>query len=167
MAIYKYSDPNKKQRQVEYATYMIFSSYFKKALCKNTFPEKKLLLYYKELGDKAQVEMEESVIFVVENKLNEKISIDYLENLEVDVLIKNLKNGNHSFTFKNTNFLLEVTPVLEGTAIQYYITLKENINGKKKNETIHLFSHIKKKSNEQWQQSQKKVVVEIEDEENF
>ncbi len=46
------------QKAFDYCTYMMLSSYFDKAICKNKAYESKLFLYYQDLSVSQQIEME-------------------------------------------------------------------------------------------------------------
>ncbi len=61
-----------RQKSFDYCMYMIFSSYFEKVTLKTPYQEKKLLLYYKELKQQDQYQMEDQCIQYIE-KVKEKI----------------------------------------------------------------------------------------------
>lgn len=63
------------QEAMDYALYMITSSYFESAICKRSrFLEERLRLYYKEQSFQAQYLMEEACITFVENILHSNFS---------------------------------------------------------------------------------------------
>lgn len=58
-----------RQRALDYSMYMMLSSYFKGSICKSTFLEKRLYLYYKEQKPDTQVELEEKCIRLIEQEI--------------------------------------------------------------------------------------------------
>lgn len=62
-----------KQRALDYCMYMMLSSYFNGSICKSTFLEKRLYLYYKEQKPDKQVEMEKQCIQLIEQELLPRI----------------------------------------------------------------------------------------------
>lgn len=141
MAAYKYVDENKKQYQIEYITYMIFASLFKKATCVSSYVESSLLLYYKELGQKAQLDIESSVIYTCDNILTKFIDISDFEDIELKVKICPTPNNHHYFMFYNDNgFRFVVAPTMnyEKHQIDYVVEY-----GKKDKQIYKFFAKVK------------------------
>ncbi len=66
----------KKQFTLEYAFYMIISSYFKEVVVKTTFTEAQLSLYYKELPKDKQITLEERWISKLEQETLKELPED-------------------------------------------------------------------------------------------
>ena len=76
----------KKQFTLEYAFYMIFSSYFKKVVVKTPFTEAQLALYYKELPKEKQYTLEEKWILKIEEEVLKELQED-IESLKAEFFI--------------------------------------------------------------------------------
>ena len=76
----------KKQFTLEYAFYMIFSSYFKKVVVKTPFTEAQLALYYKELPKEKQYTLEEKWILKIEEEVLKELQED-IEGLKAEFFI--------------------------------------------------------------------------------
>lgn len=58
-----------RQRALDYCMYMMLASYFNGSICKSSFLEKRLYLYYKEQKPDNQVEMEKQCIQLIEQEI--------------------------------------------------------------------------------------------------
>ena len=79
-----------------YMLYMIISSYFHKCYCHSKIMEKKLFLYYREMNQKYQVNIEEQMIENVEMELYSAVEI--LAKMNCDVQISHM-NGGYQIIF--------------------------------------------------------------------
>ena len=81
----------KKQFTLEYAFYMIFSSYFKKVVVKTPFTEAQLALYYKELPKEKQYTLEDRWILKIEEEVLKELPED-IEGLKAEIFIYTSKD---------------------------------------------------------------------------
>ena len=82
---YKFTEnTNNIQQQTTYILYMILGSYFHKCSFKKKRLEETLLLYYKEMPQKKQADLEEKVVEKAEDVLEDYLSIISEMNCEVD-----------------------------------------------------------------------------------
>lgn len=72
-----------RQQETAYMLYMIIGSYFHRCSCRSKALEENLLLYYKELQEKRQVEKERQIIRVSEGVLGECLASMAQMNAEV------------------------------------------------------------------------------------
>ena len=150
MALVTYTEPLKKQYQLEYVFYMMFSSYFKKVECSTKNSEKSLLLYYKEAGQKTQFEYEDNILWAIENVILPKLGNPCFDEDEVTFRITKEPNRKHVFEIVGKDFTLIIRMNLEGSKLSYVIEIFgkdrfENLHQKK----IRCFSTLKKGKNEQ------------------
>lgn len=113
------------QTAFEYALYMIASSYFKSADCKNKILERNMLLQYKEQKLDWQYQMEEICINYM-NKLSKSLPISLAEH-EVQVLLSRDEKGIVEVVLKGDDFLLILNGIYagKGSSIRCkYITRK-------------------------------------------
>ncbi len=119
MFIAEENKKRKKQFTLEYAFYMIFSSYFKEVVVKTIFTEAQLALYYKELPKEKQYALEERWIL----KIEEDILKELPENIE------KLKAEFFIFTSENR----DSHPMkLDLGWVAYHIRVSEDYNKEKK-----------------------------------
>lgn len=85
-------DDKKKQMATDYIVYMMVGSYFVKTICSSKTKEKRLFLYYKDIKDSIQYEIEEKCINYVEKKMikelppqiwKERVSVTLKSNLVI------------------------------------------------------------------------------------
>lgn len=73
------------QKALDYALFMISSSYFdEQPECSSPYMEKKLFLYYREVPDRSQIELEKECIAFMEKKLLAVLPDDLLGKPEKD-----------------------------------------------------------------------------------
>lgn len=110
-------NPNATQFQIEYGMYMMLASYFAKCTCRTRLLEERLNLFYKDLRENKQYEVEEACERAIEKKilpeLVERLHLDtpeQINNIECQMAFKNA--GDHHilhFMGENFEFYLEVT----------------------------------------------------------
>jgi len=95
---YKFTEKtNDIQQQTTYILYMILGSYFHKCKFKKKRLEQTLMLYYKEMPQKKQTDLEEQVVEKAENILKECLG-DFAEmNCEADIF---LRGHNYCLVFE-------------------------------------------------------------------
>jgi len=81
----------KKQFTLEYAFYMILSSYFKEVVVKTTFTEAQLALYYRELPKEKQYTLEDRLIIKIEEEVLKELPED-IERLKAEIFIFTTKD---------------------------------------------------------------------------
>lgn len=73
------------QKALDYALFMISSSYFdEQPECSSPYMEKRLFLYYREVPERSQIEVEKDCIEFMEKKLLEVLPKDFLHQEEAD-----------------------------------------------------------------------------------
>ena len=83
---YKFTEKrNDIQQQTTYILYMIFGSYFRKCDFKKKCLEETLMLYYKEMQQKKQIELEERVIEKAETILKDRLEGIAKRDCEADI----------------------------------------------------------------------------------
>lgn len=71
------------QEEMAFIVYMIVSSYFHKATCRNPIMAKRLYLYYREMSEKLQESKERQVIREAEKIFKEDADLLHMMNCEV------------------------------------------------------------------------------------
>lgn len=84
----------KKQMQLDYCIYMMATSYFKKATLRNTSLDKILYLQYQDMKTSKQVELEEKVIYILENHIIPRFNARGIDNENLDIMVKMVRHGN-------------------------------------------------------------------------
>lgn len=92
------------QTAFEYALYMIATSYFRSAVCKNKLLEQNMLLQYKEQKLEKQYQMEEICIRYMD-RLIKSLPIA-TEEQDVQVQLKRNKNNKTVLIIKGINYRL-------------------------------------------------------------
>ena len=83
---YKFTEKrNDIQKQTTYILYMILGSYFRKCNFKKKRLEETLMLYYKEMQQKKQIELEEKVIQKAEAILSGSLETIATRDCEADI----------------------------------------------------------------------------------
>ena len=100
------------QTSFEYALYMIASSYFDKAECRNIFLERNMLLKYREQKLDSQYKMEDICIDYMD-KLYEKLPADFLKQ-KIRVHLSKRKDGTTDILFVSRNYILELFGIYAG-----------------------------------------------------
>lgn len=72
-----------RQQETAYMLYMIIGSYFHRCRCRSKALEENLFLYYKELGERRQIDKERQIIRVSEGVLGECLASMAQMNAEV------------------------------------------------------------------------------------
>ena len=72
-----------RQQETAYMLYMIIGSYFHRCSCRSKALEENLFLYYKELGERRQIDKERQIIRVSEGVLGECLASMAQMNAEV------------------------------------------------------------------------------------
>lgn len=89
-----------RQRALDYCMYMMLSSYFKGSICKSTFLEKRLYLYYKEQKPDTQVELEEKCIQLIEQEILPQIpKACWKERVQIKLTQRGLREGVMLFVY--------------------------------------------------------------------
>ena len=116
------------QTAFEYVMYMMFGSYFHKAVHKNQMLEKKMYVQYMEQKDKSQFQMEDICIRFIEKKLMKELP-EGLWNQKVTVRIVPTKmKGLREIQFRGPEYTLRVCGFYRGkgnTTIHYEVRQKE------------------------------------------
>ena len=97
-----------KQKNTTYAFYMIMSSYFKSAACKNPSFEKKLYLSYQELKESQQIQLEQKCISLIEHEILPHVSVLW-ENKDIDVYFRQNENNLPVILFVGKCFHYDIT----------------------------------------------------------
>lgn len=97
-----------KQKNTTYAFYMIMSSYFKSAACKNPSFEKKLYLSYQELKESQQIQLEQKCISLIEHEILPHVSVLW-ENKDIDVYFQQNENNLPVILFVGKGFHYDIT----------------------------------------------------------
>ena len=63
-----------RQQETAYMLYMIIGSYFHRCSCRSKALEENLFLYYKELGERRQIDKERQIIRVSEGVLKDNMT---------------------------------------------------------------------------------------------
>lgn len=63
-----------RQQETAYMLYMIIGSYFRRCSCRSKALEENLFLYYKELGERRQIDKERQIIRVSEGVLKDNMT---------------------------------------------------------------------------------------------
>ena len=142
-----------KQYQLDYCTYMIITSYFKKSSISNINWERRIYLSYSSMKNDKQIKMEEMVIKIIESHILKQLPKD-IDQKEVKVILKNVNNQtaihlyfdqHHYVLLANyvdyTRFRIdckEITPHKEDTSIYTDKTSAKNMKSSKKDEWIQL-----------------------------
>lgn len=117
------------QTAFEYVMYMMFGSYFDKAVCKNKWQEKKMFVQYLEQKEKKQIQMEDICIRFIERKLMSQLPKE-LWNQQVEVKIVPTKiKGLREIQFQGPEYTLRVCAIYKGkgnTTIHYEVRQKES-----------------------------------------
>lgn len=111
------------QTAFEYAMYMMFGSYFDKAVHKNKILEKKMRVQYMEQKEKNQIQMEDICIRFIEKKLMPQLPQGLWEQ-QVEVRILPTKKGIRDIQFRGPKYTLRVFAVYKGkgnTVIHYEV----------------------------------------------
>lgn len=111
------------QTAFEYAMYMMFGSYFDKAVYKNKILEKKMRVQYMEQKEKNQIQMEDICIRFIEKKLMPQLPQGLWEQ-QVEVRILPTKKGIRDIQFRGSKYTLRVFAVYKGkgnTVIHYEV----------------------------------------------
>ena len=115
------------QAAFEYVLYMIFGSYFQKAVLKNKLLEKKLFLQYMEQKEKSQIQMEKICIRFIEKKLMAELPEEiWNQQVEVKIVPTEMK-GLREIQFHGPDFSLRVCAIYKGkgnTMIHYEVRKK-------------------------------------------
>lgn len=112
MMTFKFKNPLTRQYQLEYAMYMMLSSYFRSTKCCSGRVEERLYLYYQELTDKKQQELEETVIDCINKSLLLALNVPNVERRDAQVRFIPYENGHLiSFSGKGFHFNLKVTMI--------------------------------------------------------
>lgn len=109
-----------KQKTCEYAFYMIMSSYFKSAACKNPSYEKKLYLSYQELKENQQIQLEKKCITLIEQKILPNVSTLW-EDKDIDVYFLQSQENLPVILFVGRGFHYEVT-LLDTSSLKVKVT---------------------------------------------
>ena len=116
------------QTAFEYVVYMMFGSYFDKAVCKNKLLEKKMYVHYLEQKERNQIQMENLCIHFIEKKLMKKVP-EALWNQQVEVRFAPTGvEGLRDIQFHGSEYILRVSAIYRGkrnTEIQYEVWQKE------------------------------------------
>ena len=123
MMNFKFKDPMTNQYQLEYAVYMMLSSYFGKARCLSKITEKKLYLYYQELNERKQYELEDEIIEFIENTLLRTIDIPDIDKMDVDVRFVPNEEGN-ILVFEGRTTVLNLSIRKKGGKIKFTFSKK-------------------------------------------
>lgn len=108
MNMYKLND---KQNALAYVIYMIVGSYFTKTKCISRYMERKLYLYYKEIGVNTQYIIEENCIKFAEKVLRKKLPVEIWEE-EVKVQFPTVLDENQYVRFVGNSWTLEISYIL-------------------------------------------------------
>lgn len=100
------------QTSFEYALYMIASSYFDRAECRNVFLERNMMLKYKEQKPDSQYKMEDICIGYM-NELNKKLPADFLKQ-KIRVYFSKRKDGTTDILFVSGKYILELFGIYAG-----------------------------------------------------
>lgn len=121
-------NPNAKQFQLEYAMYMMLTSYFHKTKCNSKALENKLHLHYADLTDTKQIELEKKVEQVLEIKIIPgilariyRMSKEDLAELDCQVSIRN-RGDHNALVFTGEDFEFTLVCKLEGNRIKYRLS---------------------------------------------
>lgn len=118
MVKYSYKDPNMGQYQLEYAMYMILSSYFRKVRCTNGRVENRLKLFYAELPYVRQEDLEEACIALTENRLLKELNIPNIETKDATMKFIPKKDGN-VLEYRGEDFKFRISFKKEKKKIKY------------------------------------------------
>ena len=97
------------QRAMEYIIYMMVGSYFKSAKCNSKVLERRLLLHYREMGDKLQIERELKCINYVEGYLMKRVPERIWSEDVVVTMAPDAETGKMIVSFKGRNFTLSIS----------------------------------------------------------
>ena len=116
------------QRAFEYVMYMMFGSYFDKAVLRNVLQEKKMYVQYMEQKEKSQYQMENICIRFIEKKLMKELPEElWNQKVEVKIVPTEMK-GLREIQFRGPEYTLRVCAIYRGkgnTVIHYEIRQKE------------------------------------------
>lgn len=104
------------QTAFDYALYMIATSYFKKAKCKNKIREQQMLIQYKEQKNEKQYLLEDICIKHIE-KLYRKIPGEFL-NSEVEVSFRTTRYYT-GVIIRNDKYILELSGLCKGKGADF------------------------------------------------
>ena len=116
------------QTAFEYAMYMMFGSYFDKAVHRNQLLEKKMYVQYMEQKERNQFQMEDICIRFIEKKLIPQLPQELWEQqVEVRIVPTEVK-GLREIQFHGPDYTLRVCAIYKGkgnTVIHYQVRQKE------------------------------------------
>ena len=144
---------NAKQFQLEYAMYMMLGSYFKKATCKSKIIEKRLFLYYQDLGCSKQEDLEEEVIKFIDETLLFALDIPGIEERKVSIRFIPTEKGN-IINIEGKNVYINLKVCKKNGRIKYAFLKTPNPNA-----SVKWLPEDKKKEKRVWKHSKKTARV--------